>query len=341
MSDFTIGRLDPTDHRMLRSMIDTALAVHGHDRVPLPAPSLPGFILSTIQHRLDHAEEHWIAVADGEVAGFARLVVPVRDNTHLLQFDVRVHPRLRGRGIGSAMLDHAEARAAELERTTLTCFVRSPVPEGPDFLDLGTGFLERRGYGNSMTMGLRVVDLDAVDDAELDRLWTEAWQRADGFELVTFEGEPDASLVDGIAYLHGRIFTDSPTGDWDVREMVFDADRLRDEGRADRERGVLRLQAAMIHTATGAVAGTTEIHVYGGNERTADQGDTIVDPRFRGHRLGTILKIANQRRVREWRPRIRYIWTGNAEDNRHMIAINEAVGYRRAALGSLFQKRLA
>ncbi len=96
----------------------------------------------------------------------------------------------------------------------------------------------------------------------------------------------------------------------------------------------------MVHTASGALAGYSEITVSAGVEDAANQGDTIVDPRFRGRRLGTILKIANQRRVRDWRPRIRLVWTGNAEDNRHMIAVNEAVGYRRGALGSLFQKDL-
>ncbi|WP_035696621.1 GNAT family N-acetyltransferase, partial [Glycomyces tenuis] len=282
MSDFTIVRLDHTDHELVQSKIDAALEVFAHDRVPLPPPTPTELMLELVQHPRDRAEEQWVAVEDGRVIGFAPVRLPVLDNTHNLQFDVRVRPGSRGRGVGSALLGHVEARAAELGRTNLTAFVRSPVPEGSAFLDPGSAFLERRGYTSAMTMGLRVVDLDDVDDAEVDRLWTEAWKRAEGFELVLFEGAPDEALLEGIGYLHGRVYADSPTGDWDIREVVYDAERVRDGVRLQRESGNLHLQAAAIHTETGALAGYTEIVIAAGHEHAANQGDTIVDPRFRG-----------------------------------------------------------
>lgn len=65
------------------------------------------------------------------------------------------------------------------------------------------------------------------------------------------------------------------------------------------------------------------------------------NPGVRGRRLGTILKIADQRRIREWRPRMRYVWTGKAESNTPMIAINESIGYRLAGHDTAFQKKLA
>ncbi|WP_026925364.1 GNAT family N-acetyltransferase [Glycomyces arizonensis] len=341
MSDFAIVRLGHTDHDLIQSKIDTALSVFAHDRIPLPPPTPTSLMLNFIQHHRNKTREEWAAVEDGRVIGFSPVHLPVLDNTHNLQFDVRVHPDFRRRGVGSALLGHVESRAAELGRTNLTVSVRSPVPEGPEFLDFGSAFLERHGYAKAMTMGLRFVDLDDVDDAELDRLWTESLEHAEGFEIVLFEGAIDEALVDGIGYLHSRILTDSPTGDWDVRKIVFDTARVRDEERLRREQGVLHLHAAAVHTESGTVAGYTEIHIDAGREHEANQGDTIVDPRFRGHRLGTLLKIANQRRVRDWRPKMRRIWTGNAEDNRHMIAINESLGYRRGAFGTLFQKALA
>jgi hypothetical protein len=77
-----------------------------------------------------------------------------------------------------------------------------------------------------------------------------------------------------------------------------------------------------------------------GGEEHCWQGNTIVDPEHRGHRLGTILKVENHRQLRSYRPRMRYVHTWNAEVNAHMIAINEAVGYRAVDRWIAYQKKL-
>jgi hypothetical protein len=48
----------------------------------------------------------------------------------------------------------------------------------------------------------------------------------------------------------------------------------------------------------------------------------------RGHRLGTIVKIANLRHAMAGEPALRVINTWNAAVNDHMISINEALGFR-------------
>lgn len=55
---------------------------------------------------------------------------------------------------------------------------------------------------------------------------------------------------------------------------------------------------------------------------------TIVDPAHRGHRLGMWVKLANLRYTRGEEPALRNIDTWNAATNSHMIAINEALGFR-------------
>ncbi|MBD4636278.1 GNAT family N-acetyltransferase, partial [Xanthomonas citri pv. citri] len=58
------------------------------------------------------------------------------------------------------------------------------------------------------------------------------------------------------------------------------------------------------------------------------QWDTIVLPEHRGHRLGMRVKAANLIAVRDALPGARAIITGNAEENRHMLDVNEALGFR-------------
>ena len=55
---------------------------------------------------------------------------------------------------------------------------------------------------------------------------------------------------------------------------------------------------------------------------------TLVHPEHRGHRLGMIVKAVNLRTLRAQEPAVRMIDTFNAEVNTHMIAINEAMGFR-------------
>ncbi|MCH7232772.1 GNAT family N-acetyltransferase [Glycomyces sp. L485] len=340
MSEFDIVPIEPSDHDLVQSWLVIGEAVERHDWLAIMGWQPTLRMMGLLQRRADTDFERWAAVKDGEAVGWIGLELPVRDNTHLAKFNLEVHPDHRRRGVGSALLEHMERRAAALGRTTVSTWALAPIDGGPAMGTAAKGFSAAAGYRNTLDTVVRVCDLDAVADAELERLWTEAWARAAGFEVVEFEGTPPEDVIDGMAYLHARMYTDMPLGEWDLQEADFDAARVADEERQRRERGELSLQVAVRHKDSGEIVGFTQIIVEGGREHHCYQGDTIVDPRFRGHRLGTILKIANQRRIREWRPKMRYVWTGNAATNEHMIAINEAIGYRKICMEHVWQKKL-
>jgi GNAT superfamily N-acetyltransferase len=339
MTHFDIVPVDPGDQRQVRSRLAVMAAVDAHDHAgtrPLnPARELSRILVG----RADVRDERWVAVCDDRVLGFLDVNLPLLDNTHAAYFDLGVHPDERRRGVGSALLRHLEERAAEEGRTACSTWVLGPGDGATGISAVGGAFAVAKGYKRSLSCAIRAVDLDAVDDEALDRLWDEAAAKAEGFEFVPFEGLAPERVIDGMAYLHARMYTDMPLGEWDLQEAAIDRERLRDWSDMRRLRGELHLQVAAVHQESGEVAGFTEIVIEGGEETHCSQGDTIVDPRFRGHRLGTLLKIANQRLVRAWRPRMRYVWTGNAVSNDHMIAINEAVGYRYVCEEAVFQKQ--
>ena len=341
MTHFDIVRVDPSDHALTQAWLELQESVDRHDFTGLRPWGPVGPLMRLVIGGGDSRYERWAAVCDGKVLGHLDLTFSDQDNTHLLGFALGVHPDERRRGVGSALLRHAEERATEDGRNTLHAWVPIPHESSPLVRGDGSPFLVAKGYKPSLDTAIRRVDLDAVDEAALDRLLEETWKKAEGFELVSFEGAPPEEIIDGMAYLHARMYTDMPLGEWDLQEAAIDRVRLLDWSRQRRQRGELHLQTAVRHKESGEVAGFTEIVVEAGEEHHCSQGDTIVDPRFRGHRLGTILKIANQRRVREWRPKMRYVWTGNAVSNSHMISVNEAVGYRLAGLEHVFQKKLA
>jgi hypothetical protein len=82
----------------------------------------------------------------------------------------------------------------------------------------------------------------------------------------------------------------------------------------------------------------TELMLPIDSDEWAYQGDTIVDPPHRGHRLGLLLKIASLRAMLADRPGVKAICTWNAGVNKHMISVNEQLGYVEHGWGAEYQR---
>jgi hypothetical protein len=70
------------------------------------------------------------------------------------------------------------------------------------------------------------------------------------------------------------------------------------------------------------------------------QGDTIVLREHRGHRLGMLLKLANLDHLQRLAPGHPSVTTYNAEENRHMLSVNEDVGFVAWGYEGAWQKEL-
>ncbi|WP_026925363.1 GNAT family N-acetyltransferase [Glycomyces arizonensis] len=220
---FDIVPIDPADHELVQSWLAIGEAVERHDWRDSMGWQPTHRMMGLVQHRSDTDTERWAAVRDGRALGWYSIELPVRDNTHLAEIELEVHPDHRRQGIGSALLAHLERRAAELGRTTVSTWAPVPIPGSTAVGDSAVGFAEATGYKNTLDNVVRICDLDKVDDAAIERLWNEAWQRADGFETVVFEGEPPAELLDGMAYMHARMYTDMPLGVFEKVQSLAEA----------------------------------------------------------------------------------------------------------------------
>ena len=83
-----------------------------------------------------------------------------------------------------------------------------------------------------------------------------------------------------------------------------------------------------IETATNEVAGYTATRVPRSEPALSKQGDTVTIAAHRNKGIGRWIKADMIRWLQEVRPEVEYLDTGNAESNRAMLAINEAMGFR-------------
>ncbi|WP_158564103.1 GNAT family N-acetyltransferase [Jiangella anatolica] len=283
----------------------------------------------------NHGVKLWLADDRDKAVGAAVLGLPLRDNLTLAEPEVYVRPEESRRGIGGTLLATLDDAARELGRTSQLIYLEGPT--GADRTS-GTAFAEKHAFTRRITEIARVqrppFDLDGIARAE-----EAARPLAEGYTIVGWRNHAPDEYVEEYARLEGRLSTDAPLGDLDYEAEAWDVTRIRTgEERRGRMGRDTWTTAAM--APDGTMAGVTVIMLARDSDATGFQDTTVVDPRHRGHRLGLLLKATNLRRVLADRPGVQTVWTWNADSNAHMIAINEALGYRVAGWSAGYQRSL-
>jgi GNAT superfamily N-acetyltransferase len=163
---------------------------------------------------------------------------------------------------------------------------------------------------------------------------------APGYSAVYWRDQAPEEHLSDIGRLDGRLVTDAPMGDLVVEAPNIDAERMRDYEEVSVLRGERKYHTGIRHDATSALVAWTTLVVESTIPYHAWQNITIVDPEHRGHRLGMWTKVANLRYLMRHEPAVRTIDTWNAVVNAHMIAINEAVGFRPVDSWGMWQQEI-
>lgn len=252
-------------------------------------------------------------------------------------FDVQVLPEFQGLGIGTRLADLLEAAAIEDGRSRAITYAvsadapgerRSP-PTGFGSVPAGNRevrFLLARGWTlEQIARGSRFA-LPA-DATALARLRAEAERHAADYRVLTWPGATPPELLDGMAVLQTRMSTDAPQAAVGEPIDVWTAERFAAKEALLLDAPMQLLTAAVVHETSGEVAGFTRLSVPDLMTRPVGQWDTIVLREHRGHRLGMLLKIANLQQLEAQAPGHPSVLTWNAEENRPMLDVNEAVGF--------------
>jgi GNAT superfamily N-acetyltransferase len=332
-----IELIDPTDEAAFRAWFDVSDICYT-ERWPGESGWLFGEArASALNPDSAHRLEQLAVLAGDEVIGSARLELPLRDNTHLAQFSVDVHPAHRRRGAGSALFTELERRAVAAGRSLAVIDLDEPAREAG--ASAGRAFLAGRGYTCAQVYHRRDLQLP-LDDARLAALEASCAPHATGYRLVGWRDRCPDEFVDSRAELGRRMSTDAPMGDLEVEEEQWDADRVREAEALFAKQNRSYLATGAVHEATGRLVAFTEIAVPLGLPQRVYQWDTLVLKEHRGHRLGTLIKIANHRALAAAFPQATAVSTWNAEENAPMVAVNEALGFVPVGMFSSWQRSL-
>lgn len=325
----TVTPLDAGDAALADRLHDIAAAAEAVDVPDFPPPDNHSFRLGLREPWPGNDRFTFVARdSDGTVLGHARLDLPLLDNLENAEVEICVDPAHRRRGAGRALLAAAVEEARARGRRHLTAGSVGHLPGGPVRDGAGHAFATAMGFSHALADVRRRLDLTELDRVMLDDLLKQAWARADGYSLVQWRGAAPEDIVADVAYLDGRLLQDAPMGDLVWEPEKVDAARIR-----ANEAAILRHRRQTYHTgvrhdATGRLVGWTTIGRGHDNPGFGFQWITIVDPDHRGHRLGMIVKVENLYHAMAHEPRMRVVDTWNAASNKHMISINDAVGFR-------------
>lgn len=315
-----IEQWDPADEKTLRACYDIALAAHKADEPIEPPPTYGLFAFSLREGWEKTPFEVWAASGDdGSVTGYYRISLPDLENRDEADGGPLVHPAVRRRGIGRALLRHAGERAAAHGRSRFGAATTA----GTD----GDAFAQAVGARLDLEEVRRIQYLREIAPGTVSALHASAEKAAAGYSLVSWDGAIPDKYCGPMAEIFNA-FNDAPHGE-NTQPEVWDADRVRERtGKAVRA-GLLRAHSvAAICDSTGEMAAFTEVGINPEVPTWGWQQLTAVTRPHRGHRLGLLVKTEMLSLLALAEPQLEQIATGNAAANQHMIAVNEQLGYK-------------
>jgi GNAT superfamily N-acetyltransferase len=298
------------------------------DYIEMPAGSVREVYERIEGTRTDALDELWLGTVGVHAVALAALSLPMLDNLMNAAVEIGVHPAFRRQGHGRSMLDHVAARAKAHGRSRLIGEACEPVSSREGESSPGSAFARAMGARPVTAEIRRMLKIANIDTTRLRELHDDAVAKSRGYSLVQWEGSAPEDLLDDLAFLQSRMTTDAPLEDLDWEPEAWTRDRYREQERNAAASGRTRLVTVARHESSGRIVAFTDIAIGAEPPEIAYQWATIVQADHRGHRLGMLIKLANLRFLQDTHPRVEMLNTWNAGVNDHMVAINDAIGFR-------------
>ncbi len=320
----------------------------GHDYLDEHAAEvLPDWLDQT-----DRSRAAFLALQAGAVVAAVVIELVNEPGATSADFYLCVPAALWQTGIGDTLTEVAEREVLARGRTTLQCWSLHRPDSTDELLRPPTGFggiprhdeqtqvLLRRGFSLEQVERNSVFDLTGSFDV-VDRLLEEGLAKAGpDYRVVSWSTPTPPEYREGYAAVLSRMATDPPSGQLVFEEETWDAARVERRDARMLAGGHTTSVAGVIHEPSGQMVAYNELVIGEDLSGPTHQYGTLVLTEHRGHRLGAIVKGANLCRWRELVPTSPRVSTFNAEENRHMLSINEELGFVPASYAGAWKKVL-
>jgi RimJ/RimL family protein N-acetyltransferase len=288
--------------------------------------------------RLDRHERrlHWLVLIEDEPVGRMGMDLPQEDGSRTAYVFIELRRDAWGQGIGERAHALLEETARAHGRTVMQSWVEHPAADGEQLtpptgfgtvpLDHPARFLLRHGYTLEQIVRKSAFTL-AGSRAMLEQHAAAARAASTDYRVVQWETPTPDEFVEGYAWMKSRMSTDAPSADLVVDEETWDAERVRTWDAEILDGGRRMLVTAAQHIATGELCAFNELVLGVDPEVASHQYDTLVLATHRGHRLGMLVKAEGLLAWPRVAPTSTRVVTYNAEENRPMLDINEAIGF--------------
>ncbi|SBS70599.1 GNAT family N-acetyltransferase [uncultured Microbacterium sp.] len=342
-------RLDGDDGREFLAMADIFnTALHhdlGLDHLRWDAAEM----LPAWQDQTDRVQAGFLAWQDEVPVGALQLTAPREDGATELEFDLLALPDARDGAVEDALLARVLDEAEGLGRTHVQTYTlhradaageRMPSPTGFGSVpvDRYSRFYRDHGFTLQQVERNSILDLTAPLDRVGELLTAAEAAAGPEYRLLTWTSPTPARWRDEFAHVISRMSTDAPFAGLTVTEETWDAERVTRRDERLGAGGVLVSVAVIEHLPTGRLVAYNELTIGADRTRPTNQWGTLVLREHRGHRLGTLVKCANILRWRELVPQSPMITTFNAEENRPMLDVNEALGFTPLTVAGAWQR---
>ena len=300
----------------------------------------PDELLANYGADADDERLAWLLELDGRVVGRANAILPREEGSRSAYLEVNVLREVWGQGLGTAALAVLEDAAQARGRTVLQIWAEHPEAAGQRLTPPTSGgsipadhvarFLQAHGYTLEQVELKSGVDLTR-GHAEREALLPPTLATASGYRVVSWVGRTPTAFVERYAGLKATMSTDAPVGDLEIDEQAWDADRVTRADDRHEAAGTTLLVTCAQHEGTGELVAFTELFLGPDPSAATIQGDTLVTRQHRGHRLGTLVKLAALQQWRALAPASPRVLTWNAAENQAMLAINHALGFQTLA----------
>ncbi|WP_371151637.1 GNAT family N-acetyltransferase [Buchananella felis] len=336
------------------SLLSTALLESGEETAALNVEDM----VARIQRPVSGWEERfWLAFPAGanpaepgvEPIGFAIASWSIgAANADAANLNLWVSAAHRGRGIGTALLEHVVSELPA-HLTRFFSYVAADMSGGPiASSDLPSPrFARDSGFRVTELCHLRrhpwPIDATLLESLDPSTVDMDGRRRLGAYSIETYVDGVPADLQDSFARLLGLVEAEAPHGDVDLEPEEITAEIYRQGLERTRTAKATRVESVAVLThpdGSREAVGMSSYTAPAQADALIEVNATIVDRAHRGHRLGWAIKCAVERRLLELNLPHKQVNSCNADSNQAMLAINHALGFREVLqIADLFGER--